>query len=418
VVAAAGEEIAVTAARIPRRPLLALVVVTLLLAGMTVLALLGPGDPNFQRDPAGFIAFICAFGAFGLVGALIIWQRPGNVLGWILAADGLLAVWGASADTYVDVARETGGSTDLLFLAAVWMSLWYWFPLLGLSLIFTPLLFPDGKPPSPLGRPVAWAAGLALGLITFLAAFRERVEYPGISMDNPVGIPGIQDPEKSQVGLVLFGFFIVFLVAVLASVVVRFLRSGGTQRQQIKWLLFATLMAVLLTLSENFVAFLPKSGVPFAVSITLYPVAIAVAIFRYRLYDIDVIINRALVYSALTVLLVLVYLVGVAGTQTVFRFLTGQEQQPQLAVVASTLVIAALFNPLRRRIQATIDRRFYRRKYDARNTLDDFSIRLRDETDLEQLHADLLSVVRDTMQPAHASLWLRSPERRSREAEG
>ena len=408
-----------TAARAPRRPLLALAVVVFLLGGIIVLLLLGPQDPNFRRDTAGFVAFVCAFAAFGLVGALLIWQRPGNILGWILAADGLLAVWGASADTYVDVVRETGASTDLLFLASVWMSLWYWFPVLALSLIFTPLLFPDGKLPSRRWRPVAWAAVSTLALISFLAAFRERIESSGISMDNPVGIPGIEDPEKSQIGSVLFGFFIVFLVAALASVVIRYLHSGGVQRHQIKWLMFATLMAVLLTIFENFAAFLPKSGVPFAISITLFPVAIAVAIFRYRLYDIDVIINRALVYGALTVSLVLVYLMGVAGVQTVFRLLTGQDQQPQLAVVASTLVIAALFNPLRRRIQATIDRRFYRRKYDARKTLDDFSIRLRDETDLQQLNADLLSVVRETMQPAHASLWLRSPERASgQEAEG
>jgi ABC-type multidrug transport system fused ATPase/permease subunit len=399
--------------------LLALAVVAFLLGGIIVLLLLGPQDPNFRRDSAGFVAFVCAFAAFGLVGALLIWQRPGNILGWILATDGLLAVWGASADTYVDVASETGGSPDLLFLAAVWLSLWYWFPLLGLTLIFTPLLFPDGKPPSPRWRPVVWGAGLALGLITFLAAFRERIEFPGVSMDNPVGIPGIENPEKSQIGSVLFGFFIVFLVAALASVVVRYLRSGGVQREQIKWLMFATLLAVLLTLSENFAAFLPKSGVPFAISITLFPVAIAVAIFRYRLYDIDVIINRALVYGALTVSLVLVYLMGVAGVQTVFRLLTGQDQQPQLAVVASTLVIAALFNPLRRRVQGLVDRRFYRRKYDAAKTLEEFGAKLRDETDLEQLNADLLSVVRETMQPAHASLWVLSRERASgQEVEG
>jgi MFS family permease len=396
-----------TISRTPRRPLLALAVVALLLGGIIILLLLGPQDPNFRRDTAGFVAFVCAFAAFGFVGALIIWQRPGNVLGWILAADGLLAVWGASADTYVDVVRETGGSTDLLFLASVWMSLWYWFPLLGLTMIFTPLLFPDGKPPSHLWRPVVWSAGLALGLVTFLAAFRERIEYPGISMDNPVGMPGIENPEKSRIGSVLFGFFIVFLVAALASVVVRYLQSGGVQRQQIKWLMFATLMAVLLTVSENFAAFLPKSGVPFAISITLFPVAIAVAIFRYRLYDIDVIINRALVYGVLTVSLVLVYVGGVAGTQTAFRLLTGQEQQPQLAVVASTLVIAALFSPLRRRVQGLVDRRFYRRKYDAARTLEGFGIRLREETDLDTLSDDLVSVVEETVQPAHVSLWLK-----------
>ena len=392
------------AARTPRRPLLALAVVAFLLGGIIVLLLLGPQDPNFRRDTAGFVAFICAFAAFGLVGALLIWQRPGNILGWILATDGLLAVWGASADTYVDVASETGGSPDLLFLAAVWLSLWYWFPLLGLTLIFTPLLFPDGKPPSPRWRPVVWGAGLALGLITFLAAFRERIEFPGVSMDNPVGIPGIENPEKSQIGSVLFGFFIVFLVAALASVVVRYLRSGGVQREQIKWLMFATLLAVLLTLSENFAAFLPKSGVPFAISITLFPVAIAVAIFRYRLYDIDVIINRALVYGSLTISLALLYISSVVSLQYVLRSLTGGGSQ--LAIVASTLVIAALFNPLRQRVQNLIDRRLYRRKYDAQKTL-------REETDLEPLNAELLSVIRETMQPEHVSLWLRQTERKA-----
>ncbi len=386
---------------------LAVSVVVFLLGGIAVLILLGPQDPNFRRDPAGFVAFMCAFAAFGLVGALIIWQRPGNVLGWILATDGLLAVWGASADTYADIAYEAGGGMDLLFLASVWLSLWYWFPLLGLALIFTPLLFPDGRPPSPRWRPVVWAAGLTLALIIFLAAFRERIEFPGISMDNPVGIPGIQDPEKSRMGSVLFVFFILFLVAALASMVARYLRSGGVQRQQIKWLMFATLIAVVLTISENFVAFLPDSGVPFAVSVALFPIAIAVAVFRYRLYDIDIIINRALVYGSLTVSLVLVYAAGVAVTQTLFRLLTGQQQQSQLAIVASTLAIAALFSPLRRRIQATIDRRFYRRKYDAQKTLATFSKKLRDETDLDVLGEDLVAVVRNTVQPEHVSLWLK-----------
>ena len=398
-----------TAARSGRRPWPALAVVVLLLGGIAVLLSMGPEDPNFRRDTAGFVAFVCAFAAFGLVGALIVWQRPGNVLGWLLAADGLLAVWGASADTYADIAYETGGSSDPLFLAAVWLSLWYWFPLLGLTMIFTPLLFPDGKPPSPRWRPVAWAAGLVLALMTFLAAFRERIEFPGISMDNPLGIPGIQDPEESWIGSVLFGCYIVFLVAALASLVVRYLRSGETRRQQIKWLMFATVMAVVITVTEDLVAFLPDSGVPFAVAIALFPVAIAFAVFRYRLYDIDVVINRTLVYGSLTVTLVLAYLGGVVALQYAFRAITGSNSQ--LAVVASTLAIAAIFNPLRHRVQAFVDRRFYRKKYDARRTLEEFGARLRDETDLEALNADLIGVVRDTMQPAHASLWLRGGSR-------
>ncbi len=145
------------------------------------------------------------------------------------------------------------------------------------------------------------------------------------------------------------------------------------------------------------------------------PVAIGIAILKYRLYDIDRLVNRTLVYGALTVTLVAVYVSGVAGLQYVFRTLTGQEQQPQLVIVATTLLIAALFNPLRRRIQGFIDRRFYRRKYDAAKTLEEFNARLRDETDLETLSGDLLRVVRETMQPEHASLWLR-PAGTEREA--
>jgi hypothetical protein len=375
-----------------------------MLAGMTVLASLGPGDPSFQRDPAGFIGFICAFGAFGIVGALIIWQRPGNTLGWVLSAVGLLAAWGASADAYVDLASDE----NLLYLVSVWISLWYWFPLLGLTLIFTPLLFPDARLPSPRWRLVAWGAALSLALVVFLAAFKERIKMPGISMDNPVGIPGIEDPEKSRLGTVLIGSFVLFLVLALASVVVRYLRSGGVQRQQIKWLLLATALSALMVFFEEITRIELDTEVPFAISIALFPAAIAVAIFRYRLYNIDVIINRALVYGSLTAMLALVYVGGVVGLQYAFRSLTGGESQ--LAIVASTLAIAGLFVPLRRQIQSFIDRRFYRRKYDAAKTLEAFGARLRDETDLESLSNDLVSVVRDTVQPAHVSFWL-APDR-------
>ncbi len=149
------------------------------------------------------------------------------------------------------------------------------------------------------------------------------------------------------------------------------------------------------------------SNTAFFVLMLLIPISIAVAVLRYRLYDIDLLINRTLVYGALTALLAAVYFGGVTATQAIFRALTGQEQQPQLAIVVSTLIIAALFSPLRRRIQSFIDRRFYRRKYDARKTLEAFSARLRDETDLQALDRELVGVVRETMQPAHVALWLR-----------
>ena len=202
-------------------------------------------------------------------------------------------------------------------------------------------------------------------------------------------------------------------------------RARGVERQQIKWLLYAGAIFFVGNVLKNTV-FSPLGEVSWGLWVGYLlvgigglggPIAIGVAILRYRLYEIDTLINRTLVYGALSASLVLVYFGGVAATGAIFRALTGQERQPQLAVVLSTLVIAALFNPLRRRIQAFIDRRFYRRKYDAAKTLEAFSAKLRDETDLDALSEDLVGVVRETMQPAHASLWLR-PERASEAERG
>jgi len=197
--------------------------------------------------------------------------------------------------------------------------------------------------------------------------------------------------------------------------------STPTERQQTKWVLFGILLWLVL-MGVLFVPYSielnlpPSSPLPWWtligstgwwLTLTIVPLSLSIAVLRYRLYEIDILINRTLVYGSLTAMLAVVYFGGVTATQAIFRTLTGQEEQPQLAIVVSTLVIAALFNPLRRRIQSFIDRRFYRRKYDATKTLAAFSARLRDETDLDALSDDLVGVVRETMQPAHISLWLR-----------
>ena len=199
------------------------------------------------------------------------------------------------------------------------------------------------------------------------------------------------------------------MVASAVSLIVRMRRAGTAERQQIKWLAYGGAVVVgAIFVSGVISIWSPDVGIA-VISLGLLgvPIFTGVAIARYRLYDIDLVINRTLVYGALTAALVAVYFGGVATLQALLRALTGQEQQPQLAIVVSTLAIAALFNPLRRRIQSFIDRRFYRSKYDAAKTLEAFSAKLRDETDLEALSDDLVSVVRETMQPAHASLWLR-----------
>jgi hypothetical protein len=198
------------------------------------------------------------------------------------------------------------------------------------------------------------------------------------------------------------------MVASAGSLIVRMRRAGTVERQQIKWLAYGGAVVVGTIFASGFVSIwsVPLSILIISAALLGLPVFTGIAILRYRLYDIDIIINRTLVYGSLTLLLALVYFGGVTATQAIFRTLSGQEQQPQLAIVVSTLAIAALFSPLRHRIQSFIDRRFYRRKYDARKTLEAFSAKLRDETDLDRLGDELMGVVHETIQPAHVSLWL------------
>jgi hypothetical protein len=231
--------------------------------------------------------------------------------------------------------------------------------------------------------------------------------------ENPIGILR-EDTVERLVGVWIAGL-LALVVACAVALFVRYRRAHDTEREQIKWLLYACVVFLVVYIG-GFVSGLGGTdslggyiwGVFFGLSVITLPAAIGIAILRYRLYEIiDAVINRTLVYGALTATLAAVYFGGVTATQALFQALTGQEEQPQLAIVVSTLAIAALFNPLRRRIQAFIDRRFYRSKYDARKTLEAFSAKLRDETDLDALSDDLVRVGRETMQPAHVSLWLR-----------
>jgi hypothetical protein len=229
---------------------------------------------------------------------------------------------------------------------------------------------------------------------------------------NPLGIEGFSNIYNS---ILLNMVALVLVVAAALSVFVRLHRATGIERQQIKWFAYATAAAVMgLVLAEiipdviEVPLWFKRIGTAiFLLLIPAIPISMGIAILRYRLYEIDLIINRTLVYGALSATLALIYFGGVATTQAIFRALTGQQEQPQLAIVISTLLIAALFNPLRRRIQRFIDRRFYRRKYDARKTLEAFSAKLRDETDLDALSDDLVGVVKETMQPSRISLWQR-----------
>ena len=265
---------------------------------------------------------------------------------------------------------------------------------------------------------MAWLSGVVIVLLSIgIGLTPEPLENLG-GVRNPFGLEG--SPLVWDAAIAIVPLLPLCILASALSLVMRYRRSGGEEREQIKWIAFAASVVGLLYLIAIASSFIFPQETWFApgsplwltlleyaalLSLTAVPIAVGFAVLRYRLYDIDVVINRALVYGSLTAALAATYFGGVVGLQYVFRALTGQGST--LAVVASTLLIAALFNPLRHRIQSFIDRRFYRRKYDARKTLEAFSAQLRDETDLNALSDDLVGVVRETMQPVHVSLWLR-----------
>ena len=351
--------------------------------------------------------------SFSVVGALIVSHRPENTIGWVFCAAALcqgLSEFGLEYATYALITR----SSSLPLAAEMsWLAEWVWAPGLGLILVFLPILFPDGRPPSRRWRPVAWLGGLSIILIWVPISILIWPERGTALLRG--GETGEERPGW-LLALAEAGFPLMLMAGLLAviSLFVRFHRARGSERQQIKW--FASAAALTFAWIFVFEQLVSAEGgvleaiaaVSSLVLVPSIPIATGIAIFRYRLYDIDRIVNRALVYGFLTATLAAVYLGGVVVLQHLFRVLTGQESQ--LAVVASTLAIAALFVPLRRRVQGFVDRRFYRRKYDAAKTLETFSAKLRDETDLDRLGDEMVSVVRETMQPAYVSLWLRDPE--------
>jgi hypothetical protein len=374
---------------------------------------------------AGSITFAILTVSFSVVGALIISHRPENSIGGIFLAVGFLYGLLSAGDEYAIYALLTNPGALPWGAEASWLGQWIWAPGLGLVLVFLPLLFPDGHPPSYRWRWVAWLGGLSIGVAVVSSTILLWPER------GPALVTGDENPSHVVQVLVVFVALPMMLLAGLGAVIsllVRFRRARGDEKQQIKWFAFAAALTfVWILVIEVFGELLSiEGGVPEAIlAFTLasaslvipsIPIATGIAILRYRLYDIDRIINRTLVYGSLTATLVALYFGGIVVLQRFFVILTGQ--QSTLAVVASTLLIAALFTPLRRRIQSFIDRRFYRRKYDARKTLEAFSAKLRDETDLEALNNDLVGVVRETMQPAHVSLWLRPDTPRKGEQAG
>ena len=347
--------------------------------------------------------------AFSTVGAVIAPRTPSdNTIGWLFCIVGLLfAVTHFTAEYAIYTLLAAPGSHMPAGEAAAWLESWLWVPQLG-SVVSVVLLFPNGRLP---GRGWRWFAWLSVLLVLVGALLSALSPGPIISLgpiNNPLAVEGLPNDAYKSVERVMNALIFVAVI----SLIIRLRRARDLERQQIKWFVYAIVLMIsggILTypVSDVIGSVWLKwiSFVPFIVGVMSIPIAMGVAILRYRLYEIDTLINRTLVYGSLTATLIALYFGGIVVMQRLFVLLTGE--QSTLAVVASTLLIAALFTPLRRRIQSLIDRSFYRRKYDARKTLEGFSMKLRDETDLEALRGDLVRVVRETMQPAHVSLWLR-----------
>ena len=280
-----------------------------------------------------------------------------------------------------------------------WLEGWAWLPLIATIPTFLFLLFPTGRPPSRRWVPVAWFAGLLIGLVTVLSMLKETLVGDGYSIRNPIGIEGLVDVES--IDTLLFPLYPLVLLCA-GSLIFRYRSAPFEERQQLKWVaVTAVLLALGIVLGEVFN--LPDLLFPFFLGAV--PVSVGIAMLKFRLYDIDVIINRTLIYGTLTAVLGIVYFALVVLLQRITDALTSSSD---LAVAGSTLAVAGLFRPARARVQAFIDSRFYRRKYDAVRVLDLFATSLRADVDLDHVRLNLLSVVRETMQPEHASLWLRT----------
>ena len=385
---------------------------------------------GFRYDPAFAVLTGVLSLAYPAVGALIASRLPTNPIGWIFCGSGLIYVTQRFAIAYADHALLENIALPWGEFAA-WFSTWIGFAFPTLA-VFLMLLFPGGRLPSRRWRIVVWLTVLGAAMSALGDAFMPGILLYHRYVDNPFGVVGVIYGKLTTYGFFgvsrLLGMTLLStsILVALFSIILRLRHARGNDRQQLTWFLFAAvpltfvgsldgLDGIVANFTTDFmfhpVYMLYSRGllVPLlyveVLAFILVPICTYVAILRYNLYDIDVVVNRTLVYGSLTAVLVALYFVGIVVLQRLFVLLTGQEST--LAVVASTLLIAALFTPLRRRIQSFIDRRFYRRKYDAAKTLEAFSATLRKETDLEALSADLVGVVRETMQPEHVSLWLR-----------
>jgi hypothetical protein len=389
--------------------------------GSLVLAIVDPNvggpahvsasGPTPQDEPeGGYVPYAAlsalVFSAFALVGAIVAIRRPRNPVGWFFGAGALLWSLGVlSSGLYWHMAFGRSNPPAAADYVA-WFASWSFLPAFVLLLALVPLLFPTGAPPSPRWRKVGWTAAVA-GVVAIVSNALapgplEAADFPWV--DNPFGVGGLGLDTLAAVSFPVVG---AAAFAGIASLVVRYRRAHGIERQQLRWVAGAGCLLVLAAIGGSAASDWLGEGagwIGILLGLLGVAVAVAIALLRYRLYDLDVVINRALVYAGLTAMLAATYLASVLLLQLV---LSGAAGNSSLAVAVSTLAVAGLFRPARARIQHAVDRRFYRRKYDAQRTVEAFSARLRDQVDLAALDQELSAVVRETLQPAHMSLWLR-----------
>src|SRR5215207_2939454 len=352
-----------------------------------------PGRPFYNPVEAVFV--LATVLTFSVVGAIVASRQPRNAIGWIFCGIGLVVSLNSFTGSYAGFRLAGGSAPGSLAGTAAWFSSWSWTLWIYVPTTFLLLLFPDGRLPSPRWRPVAWCA--ALGVISFVAGYALEPgpleEFPRIT--NPYGVDSPILDAVAIAGAILAG---ASMLASPVSLIVRMRRAGRVERQQIKWLAYGGALVVGVVFVSSVISTIWSEDLGISliiISLLGVPVFTGIAIVRHRLYDIDLLINRTLVYGSLTAMLVALYLGGVVELQRLLSPVVGDSNG--LATVASTLAIAALFNPLRRRVQAFVDRRFYRRKYDAAKTLEAFNSRLRNETDLDALSNDLVGVASATM---------------------
>lgn len=370
-------------------------------------------SPGVEKFAPGDLAFALIPVSFAFVGALIISRQPRNVIGWLMMLPGvsMFVLVDAYLAPYINGQIPPPAFPSPLFLIIVWFSNWNWL-LLVFPILFIMILFPTGKPLSPRWRWLIIFGLFLCALLIGLGIFAEQMTPSGAELDwslrNPIGF---LDNDRILPGFISFWFISlpVFVILCTISLFIRFHRARGVEREQIKWLFYAGALFGLLYVPPFFLDTYQDVrnviNLFFAFGMLIIPASIAIAILRYRLYDIDIIIRRTLQYAILTGLLALVYFGSIVILQNTFETIIGQESP--IVIVLSTLLIAAIFNPLRQRVQRVIDRRLFREKYNAGKTLARFSVVARDVVDINQLESSLLVVVDETLQPESATVWLK-----------